>query len=52
MAGPLNVRREDAVKFGIICNTGQLGVDPSRIIAVARPAAPAFGVCRTAGAAP
>jgi alkanesulfonate monooxygenase SsuD/methylene tetrahydromethanopterin reductase-like flavin-dependent oxidoreductase (luciferase family) len=24
------------VKFGIIYNTGQLGVDPSRIIAVAR----------------
>ena len=24
------------MKFGIICNTGQLGVDPSRIIAAAR----------------
>ncbi len=37
MGGPLNARREDAVKFGIIYNTGQLGaVDPSRIIAVAR----------------
>ena len=36
MACPIDATREDAVKFGIIYNTGQLGADPTRITAVAR----------------
>ncbi len=32
----VDVKREDAVKFGIIYNTATLGTDPDRIVAVAR----------------
>ena len=37
MAGPLNVRREDAVKFGIICNTGLDGQPGEMSASAARP---------------